>query len=103
MGIKVLDLSLGMEVLHSKGERGVWLRVSREEGRILGLYSDNGKENGNYYIIMRYIFGFRGFGRCRLLTAASGSAAGRLRLELGSQGKSRMPLPIFLLSLSSRS
>ena len=27
-------------------------------GNILGLYRDNGKENGNYYIITGYILGF---------------------------------------------
>ena len=27
-------------------------------GYILGLYGDNGKENGNYYIIIGYILGF---------------------------------------------
>ena len=25
--------------------------------RVYGLYKDNGKENGNYYIIIRYILG----------------------------------------------
>ena len=28
-------------------------------GTILGLYWDNGKENGNYYIIVRYLLGLR--------------------------------------------
>ena len=27
-------------------------------GVILGLYGDNGKENGNYNMILRYIFGY---------------------------------------------
>ena len=29
---------------------------------ILGLYRDNGKENGNYYILMGYMLGFHFLG-----------------------------------------
>ena len=30
-------------------------------GYILGLYRNNGKENGNYYSMIGYILGFVGF------------------------------------------
>ena len=30
---------------------------TKDIGVILGLYGDDGKENGNYYIIMGYIMG----------------------------------------------
>ena len=43
----VEPLKLGLQPL---------LVVSRESGNILGLYGNNGKENGNYYIIVGSIF-----------------------------------------------
>ena len=33
------------------------LNLARISGILLGLYRDNGKENGNYYSIVGYILG----------------------------------------------
>ena len=56
-GISVVSLCWTKYATHRPGEYEIQTKVVLQFGVILGLYRDNGKENGNYYAIMGYNIG----------------------------------------------
>ena len=53
------EVNTGNPLVHTcTSHEPISMGLSREQGKILGLLQgDNGKENGNYYILVEYILG----------------------------------------------